>query len=344
VTVICDRLELDPEDPKKHTAINPRVLVEVLSPSTEDYDRGEKLGHYKTIPSVAEVMLVAHDRREVEIVRREADGSWSRQIARDGDVARLQRADPFHAWTRSGEALNVERDPAARGFLIRSRIRERARAVSHYDQRPAPPHPTWTNAYPPAIQTRYARFWIRFWARVIDALVGMVLGFLVGFVVHLVIAIVQRPAAIAPHHHLGLVQGLKAASISMAIGVIGTSGYHFACEWIGGATLGKLLLGLRVRDVGLGRCTARGAILRTIAYYVDGLFAGLVAWAVMQESETNQRLGDKWGRTVVVEAASVPASDDDAARLVAGLSVAIALWVLVAVVQSLVQSELFTNL
>jgi Uma2 family endonuclease len=89
VTVICGHLELDPEDPKKHTAINPRVLVEVLSPSTEDYDRGEKLGHYKKIPTVAEVVLVAHDRQEVEIVRREADGSWSREIARAGEVARL---------------------------------------------------------------------------------------------------------------------------------------------------------------------------------------------------------------------------------------------------------------
>lgn len=89
VTVIGGRLELDPEDPKKHTAINPRVVVEVLSPSTEDYDRGDKLGHYKQIPSLAEIVLVGHDRREVEIVRREADGTWSREIARDGDVVRL---------------------------------------------------------------------------------------------------------------------------------------------------------------------------------------------------------------------------------------------------------------
>ena len=90
VTVVCDRLELDPEDPKKHTAINPRVIVEVLIPSTEDYDRGDKLGHYKQIPSLAEVLLVAHDRREVEVVRREADGGWSREIVREGGVARLR--------------------------------------------------------------------------------------------------------------------------------------------------------------------------------------------------------------------------------------------------------------
>ncbi len=90
VTVVCGKLELDPEDPKGHTVLNPQVLVEVLSPSTEDYDRGEKLGHYKQIPSLQEVMFVSHDRREVEIVRREADGSWSRTIANGTQTASLR--------------------------------------------------------------------------------------------------------------------------------------------------------------------------------------------------------------------------------------------------------------
>ena len=60
VTVICGRFERDPDDRTGHTAINPRVIVEVLSLSTEDYDRGEKLSHYQTIPSLEEVVLVAH--------------------------------------------------------------------------------------------------------------------------------------------------------------------------------------------------------------------------------------------------------------------------------------------
>jgi Uma2 family endonuclease len=93
ITVVCGRLNLDPEDPTQHTATNPRVLVEVLSPSTEDYDRGEKLAHYQRIESMEEVVFVAHDRREVEIVRRAADGSWSRQRAREGETARLLSID-----------------------------------------------------------------------------------------------------------------------------------------------------------------------------------------------------------------------------------------------------------
>lgn len=89
VTVICGQIELDPEDAKKHTALNPVVLVEVLSPSTEHYDRGEKLEHYKTIASLEEVVLVSWDRREIEVVRRAPAGSWSSHILREGESAQL---------------------------------------------------------------------------------------------------------------------------------------------------------------------------------------------------------------------------------------------------------------
>lgn len=85
-SVICDRFEADPEDPRGHTAINPTVLVEVLSPSTEDYDRGEKLDHYRRIPSVREVLLVAHDARRVELWRRGPGGWTHASFEHDEDV------------------------------------------------------------------------------------------------------------------------------------------------------------------------------------------------------------------------------------------------------------------
>ena len=50
VTVVCGRSERDPAN--EVTVVNPRVVVEVLSPGTEDYDRGEKLEHYKQIQVV----------------------------------------------------------------------------------------------------------------------------------------------------------------------------------------------------------------------------------------------------------------------------------------------------
>jgi Uma2 family endonuclease len=88
-SVICDRVDLDPEDPKGHTALNPTVLVEVLSPSTEDYDRGEKLSHYKRIDSLREVMLVAHDEHRVDLWRK-VGTHWTQLTVGDGGHVELE--------------------------------------------------------------------------------------------------------------------------------------------------------------------------------------------------------------------------------------------------------------
>ncbi len=84
VTVVCGQREIDSED--RNTVTNPRVLVEVLSPSSAAYDRGEKLEHYKRISSLREVLLVAHDERLIEVWRRGEDGAWSRREARSGNL------------------------------------------------------------------------------------------------------------------------------------------------------------------------------------------------------------------------------------------------------------------
>lgn len=56
VTVVCGPYETDPQN--KNTIVNPRVLVDVTSESTEEYDRGEKLDSYQRIPSLEAVILV----------------------------------------------------------------------------------------------------------------------------------------------------------------------------------------------------------------------------------------------------------------------------------------------
>jgi Uma2 family endonuclease len=87
VSVVCGRAELDAED--RTVITNPVVLVEVTSPSTADYDRGEKLAHYKRIPSLRDVVLISHREKLIEVVRREADGTWTRHEARPGAAAEL---------------------------------------------------------------------------------------------------------------------------------------------------------------------------------------------------------------------------------------------------------------
>lgn len=85
VTVVCGQLELDPDDVRHHTVTNPKVIIEVLSPSTEDYDRGEKLGHYRQVRSLEMVLLVGYDAHRVEVWRR-SDGRWSSDVRGEDEV------------------------------------------------------------------------------------------------------------------------------------------------------------------------------------------------------------------------------------------------------------------
>jgi len=87
VSVVCEHEERDAEDPD--AIANPILLVEVLSPSTEEYDRGEKLEHYKRLESLREVVFVAHDEWRVEVIRRTDGGDWSTSTARKGQSLEL---------------------------------------------------------------------------------------------------------------------------------------------------------------------------------------------------------------------------------------------------------------
>jgi Uma2 family endonuclease len=74
-SVICGRAELDPDSPKT-TVTNPTVLVEVLSDSTEAYDRGEKFAHYRRLPSLREYVLVGQGKPMIEVFRKNEAGQW----------------------------------------------------------------------------------------------------------------------------------------------------------------------------------------------------------------------------------------------------------------------------
>jgi Uma2 family endonuclease len=88
VSVVCGPIEHDPES--RMVVVNPTLVVEVLSDSTEDWDRGEKLEHYRRIPSLRECVLVSHRRPEIELWRREDSGPWTRQTAGRGEVVELR--------------------------------------------------------------------------------------------------------------------------------------------------------------------------------------------------------------------------------------------------------------
>ena len=88
-SVVCGPIELVPGHDDLLT--NPTLIVEVLSDSTEAYDRGRKFAHYRTLPSFAEYVLVSQKEPLVEVFFRQGDGTWQLTPVRGCEaVVRLQ--------------------------------------------------------------------------------------------------------------------------------------------------------------------------------------------------------------------------------------------------------------
>jgi Uma2 family endonuclease len=85
-TMVCGPIEGDPADPTGPTITNPTLLVEVLSPTTEQEDRGNKWQHYQLLPSLQEYVLVSQSHPRVEWYRRLASGGWEYHQATEGTV------------------------------------------------------------------------------------------------------------------------------------------------------------------------------------------------------------------------------------------------------------------
>src|ERR1700728_4081380 len=73
-SVVCGELEFSGD--QRDGVLNPLLIVEVLSPSTEGYDRGKKFELYRTIESFREYLIVHQYRRHGERYSRQEDGSW----------------------------------------------------------------------------------------------------------------------------------------------------------------------------------------------------------------------------------------------------------------------------
>ncbi len=96
LVVVCGQARFD--DAHLDTLLNPTLIIEVLSDSTEADDRGRKFAHYRSLDSLAEYVLIAQDRPQVESYRRQPDQHWLltesrslesvlRQDSIDGDLA-----------------------------------------------------------------------------------------------------------------------------------------------------------------------------------------------------------------------------------------------------------------
>lgn len=82
--VICGKIEL--VKGRNDTVTNPLLIVEVLSESTRDYDRGAKFNFYKQIPTLREYVVVESERPHIECYRRTADDQWLVEMVEDLDA------------------------------------------------------------------------------------------------------------------------------------------------------------------------------------------------------------------------------------------------------------------
>jgi Uma2 family endonuclease len=86
VTVVCGKIERAADD--KHAIVNPGLVVEVTSDSTEDYDRGAKLAQYKSIKSLQTVWIISHKSERITVIERQKK-SWKTSEFRAGQVVTL---------------------------------------------------------------------------------------------------------------------------------------------------------------------------------------------------------------------------------------------------------------
>ncbi len=74
IVALCGEAKFD--DDQKDTLLNPTLIIEVLSKSTEGYDRGEKFEHYRKLQSLAEYILVSQEKHHVDHYVRQPDNQW----------------------------------------------------------------------------------------------------------------------------------------------------------------------------------------------------------------------------------------------------------------------------
>jgi Uma2 family endonuclease len=82
IAVVCDEREINNTD---DFILYPVLVIEILSKSTEAFDRGEKFTDYQTCPTLKEYVLIEQNQKKIECYRREESGAWTEQVYGEGD-------------------------------------------------------------------------------------------------------------------------------------------------------------------------------------------------------------------------------------------------------------------
>jgi uncharacterized RDD family membrane protein YckC len=145
-------------------------------------------------------------------------------------------------------------------------------------------------------------FWPRVGARAIDAVLHYVVSFFSG-----ILFVILLAAASGGHISPELSFKMRHTDLTgVFLALLGSVAYHVICSSIHGSSLGKLALSLVVVQEDGSPCRFGSAVIRELAYFVDGLFFGLIGYLAMQKTPQEQRHGDEWAHTVVRKRASLP--------------------------------------
>jgi uncharacterized RDD family membrane protein YckC len=147
-------------------------------------------------------------------------------------------------------------------------------------------------------------FWPRVGGRIIDLVVHYVIYFFAAFAFAIVIGII----AAANHTPTApLIQKMSSFSLaSFVLAWLGSVAYHTVCEAGAGTSLGKLAIGAVVLQEDGSPCRFKSALIRSLAYFVDGLFFGVVGYMAMNKTPQQQRHGDAWAHTIVAKKEQAP--------------------------------------
>ncbi|HVG24737.1 MAG TPA: RDD family protein [Thermoanaerobaculia bacterium] len=141
-------------------------------------------------------------------------------------------------------------------------------------------------------------------ARIIDTIIHFGVGLFGGVFSVILIGIYSAVSGASSDALLARVQGGGAAGFLLSL--LGSILYDSISEGLHGSTAGKLLLGMVVLREDGRPCTYVQAVGRSLAFFFDSLFFGLVAHSSMKDSPMQQRYGDKWAGTIVVQRSSAP--------------------------------------
>ena len=146
-------------------------------------------------------------------------------------------------------------------------------------------------------------FWPRAIARLLDDAVHIVVAFGTGALFGIIVVVAASMTGQSAKAILARQSGFRIEMILFSL--LGAVAFHTVLESMHGSTPGKLAFKMVAVQEDGTPCRFKPALIRSLAFYIDGLFFGLIGYFAMQKTAQQQRHGDTWADTIVCKRAAV---------------------------------------